>query len=308
MSRVVVLGNAGVDLLLPAAKLPRPGESLIAETLVRAPGGKGLNQAVAAARAGAEVHFCAPVGDDPDGRWLEAVLAEEGFAGLELPRLPYATDLSVIVTAPDGENIIVGAGPCADAVTPAEAEAFAARARSGDLLLVQGNLSLAATTTAVRAAAAAGTWTVFNTAPLRWPTDAVLASCRVAIANGVEAEAVTGEADPHAAARRLRAMGPEVAVVTLGAAGCVVAVGDAPPRALPAPRVQAVDTTGAGDAFCGAFAALLVTGADPVAAADAAQRAAAGTTTRRGAYPALPDRAAMSALLRPAAQPVMRAP
>ena len=113
MSRVLVLGNAGVDLVLPVPRLPRPGETLVAAGLTRAPGGKGLNQAVMAARTGAETLFLAPVGDDPDGHFVACRLRAEPFASLRLVTVPHPTDLSLILVGADAENSIVTAGPCA---------------------------------------------------------------------------------------------------------------------------------------------------------------------------------------------------
>lgn len=111
MSRVLVLGNRGVDMVLRVPRLLRPGETLVAGDLTRAPGGKGLNQAVAAARAGAETWFLAPIGDDPDGRFVAGHLAAEAFASLRLAAVPHATDISVILVGTDAENSIVTAGP-----------------------------------------------------------------------------------------------------------------------------------------------------------------------------------------------------
>jgi ribokinase len=110
MGRVLVLGNAGLDLGLRLPRLPRPGETLPGRDATRTPGAKGLNQAVAAARAGATVLFAAPLGQDPQGEEIAAWLAGEGLAGLHLPRLPHPTDFSVLLL-PGGENSITGAGP-----------------------------------------------------------------------------------------------------------------------------------------------------------------------------------------------------
>ena len=116
MGKVLVLGNAGVDLVLPLPRLPLPGETLVATSLSRAPGGKGLNQAVVAARAGAETRFMAPIGDDADGRMVADHLAGEPFVARLLIRLPRPTDLSVVMVGADAENSIVSVGECADAL------------------------------------------------------------------------------------------------------------------------------------------------------------------------------------------------
>ena len=295
MSRVFVLGNAGMDIGLPVSRLPRPGETLVGGALSRAPGGKGLNQAVMAARAGADVHFLAPLGRDPDGDAIEAALRQEGFASLELPRLPQATDLSLLLVLPDGENSIVTAGACADALDPGTAERFAGQVAVGDVLLLQGNLSQAATGAALRAAQSRGACTMLNTAPLRWDAVTLLPYCSVLVANAGEAQQVIGQSGLSAAAA-LNAAGVAIAIVTLGAEGCALADG-AGRRYFPAPSAHALDTTGAGDAFCGVLAAQLARGISAQAALGPAQRAAALAVGRSGAYAALPDRAEMRGLL-----------
>ena len=280
--RVLVLGNAGIDLSIRVPRLPRPGETLVGGAFRRAPGGKGLNQAVIAARVGVEVAFCAPLGEDADGQFIEAALRRERIARLVLPRQPGPTDTSVVMTAADGENCIVTAGDCADALPAATAAGFASGARQGDVLLLQGNLSLAATTAAARAGSEAGACVVLNAAPLRWPMQEVLPWCWTVVVNEGEAEALTG-GRAHEAAAGLRALGAEVAVVTLGARGCL-----ASGVLYPAPQVEAVDTTGAGDAFCGTFAACVARGQALARAITLAQLAAADTVRRRGAFESLP--------------------
>lgn len=289
MGRVFVLGNAGLDLGLSLPRLPLRGETLLGHGTTRAPGGKGLNQAVAAVRSGARVLFRAPIGEDPDGDWIATVLSQEGFAALDLPRLPHPTDFSVLMALPDGENCIASAGPCATALMPEAAADFAAAATPGDVLLLQGNLSRAATEAALSAGAARGASTMLNPAPLWWDVGPLLPRCRILVVNRVEAEAITGLADPPAAAAWMRREGAGLVLVTLGAEGCL-AVAEEGSRLHPAEPVATVDTTGCGDTFCGVLAASLASGGDLDAAVAAAQRAAALTATRAGAYAALPAR------------------
>ena len=281
--RVLVLGNAGIDLSILVSRLPRPGETLVGGAMRRAPGGKGLNQAAMAARAGAEVHFCAPLGDDADGCYVAGQLRAERIIVLHLPRPGPPTDTSLLLVAADSENCIVTSGACADALPVGEAEGFAAGCRAGDVLLLQGNLSHATTAAAARVGRASGARVIVNTAPLRWPVQAVLSECWGVVANAGEAEEITGRFG-HEAASALAALGPALAVVTLGAGGCVTLPGGWHP----APTVTAVDSSGAGDAFCGVLAAALARGFAPDRAIAAAQRAAADTVLRRGAYEALP--------------------
>jgi ribokinase len=295
LTRIFVLGNAGIDLSLVLSRLPEAGETLVADDVARAPGGKGLNQAVIAARAGAAVLFSAPIGADADGDAVAAALASEPFHALHLHRSDQRTDLSILMVAPGGENRIVTAGACAAAMAPDIAAHFVARMAVGDILLMQGNLSLPATRFAMEAARGRGGRVMLNAAPLRWSVSGLLELCDVIVVNEVEARCITGMAG-EGAASALRAAGARLALVTLGAAGCVVA-DQAGITAVPGRRVDAVDTTGAGDTFCGVLAARFAAGNGWPEAVQAAQRAAAITVTRRGAFAALPTMSELAAIL-----------
>jgi ribokinase len=292
MGRVFVLGNAAFDVVLTLPRLPLHGETLIADKAARAPGGKGLNQAVVAARAGVsarvEVLFCAPLGQDAAGEEVAAALASEPFAELSLPRLDRPTDMSTVMVLPGGENSIVSAGDCAAAFEPDAAEAFVRGARPGDWLLLQGNLSFTATQAATRTANARGAAVMLNTAPLCWPAADLLSGCAVVVANRVEALALSGRADPAEAARWINDAGVGLAVVTVGAEGCLTADGTGV-RHWPAVRIAAVDTTGCGDAFCGRLVVALACDTPLPAAIGVARLAAALTAERRGAFAALPS-------------------
>jgi ribokinase len=292
---VFVLGNAGMDLSLMLPRLPAPGETLVAGQVRRAPGGKGLNQAVVAARAGARVRFAAPVGADEDAREIAAALRRETFEMLHLVAMPQRTDQSILMVAPDGENCIVTAGACANALAEEAARGFAAEMAPGDLLLVQGNLSLAATLAACAAAVGCGGQVMINVAPLRWSPAALLGLCDLVVVNESEAAGMTGAAG-EAAAIRLVEMGARRAIVTLGAAGCVVADA-AGVAAVGGVAADAVDTTGAGDTFCGMLAAARAAGSGWREAIGPAQRAAAITVTRHGAYAALPSATELRSML-----------
>ncbi|MCI0753502.1 ribokinase [Teichococcus vastitatis] len=295
MSRLLVLGNAGIDLVCPVPHLPRAGETLVADGQARAPGGKGLNQAVVAARAGATVHFTAPVGRDEAAAELGTALAAEPFAALSLLPQDAPTDLSLLMVARDAENCILTLGAAADALSVREAEAVTAELGPQDMLLLQGNLSFEATEAAMRAALARGAQVMLNTAPLRWDMVPLLPLCALVVANAGEAEALTGRR-AAAAAEALHQAGAVCAVVTLGAGGCASA-GVEGQLHYPAQAVEAVDTTGAGDTFCGMLAALLLAGQPLPAATKGAQRAAALTVSRPGAFAALPSAAELRVLL-----------
>jgi ribokinase len=278
MHRVVVIGNAGLDLRLAVPRLPLPGETLIGAEAARALGGKGLNQAVVAARCGVPVRFCAPLGNDaPQADEVERHLVRERFEQLFLPRLAHPTDFSLLMVLPGGENSIVSTSACSLALTYAEAEPALRGIGPGDVVLLQGNLALDVTGAILAAARRVGATTVFNPAPF-WPgAETLVSHCSLLIANRVEAEA-------------LGALPAGVAsIVTLGAEGCVYNG-----RPFPAEKVGTVDTTGCGDAFCGVMAAALAGGIAIDRAIGLAQKAAALTATRPGAFDALPSREELS--------------
>jgi ribokinase len=276
MGRVVVIGNAGLDLGLAVPHLPRPGETLVGSPSPRAPGGKGLNQAVVAARYGARVTFCAPLGNDAgEASEIEAHLAREGFDALILPRLPHPTDFSLLMVLPNGENSIVSTSACSLALTVTQAEPALRDLGEGDVVLMQGNLSLATTGAILVAARARHATTIFNPAPF-WPgAEKLVAQSSIVIANTVEAEALGAALDEA-----------ETAIVTSGAEGCRLGG-----RSFPAEKIAAIDTTGCGDTFCGVIAAALAQGATLEKAIGMAQKAAALTATRPGAFASLPSRA-----------------
>jgi ribokinase len=276
---VVVIGNAGLDLRVAVPRLPLLGETLIGRAGPRVPGGKGLNQAVVAARCGAEVRFCAPLGNDSaEANEVERHLQREGFAELILPRLQRATDFSLLMVLPEGENSIVSTSACSLALARAEAEPALQGLGESDVVLLQGNLSLDTTAFILAAARRQKAMTIFNPAPF-WPgAQKILGQCSLVIANRVEAESLAGSI--HAAG---------TAIVTLGADGCLL-IERKQRRSFPAETITAIDTTGCGDAFCGVMAASLARGLATDQAIGAAQKAAALTAMRPGAFQALPSR------------------
>ena len=282
MSRVVVIGNAGLDLRLAVPRLPLPGETLIGSNGARAPGGKGLNQAVVAARCGAPVRFCAPLGnDEAQASEVERHLSLEGFDELILPRLPYATDFSLLMVLPGGENSIVSTSACSLALTITEAEPALRAVGEGDVVLLQGNLSLDTTGYLLATARLQNATTIFTPATC-WPgAEKLVSGCSLVIANRLEAGALGTSIDQAGAA-----------IVTLGAEGCRFGG-----RVFPAESVTAIDTTGCGDVFCGVMAAALAQGIAIDRAIGAAQKAAALTATRAGAFEALPSREELRAIL-----------
>ena len=221
MGRVLVLGNAGLDLTLQVPRLPEKGETLLGDSANSAPGGKGLNQAVAAARTGAQVVFHTAIGRDSQGAEIEAALAAEGMTELELHHVPYSSDFSLLMVLPDGENSIVSMGSCAAALTVEMAENFAANTNAGDIVLLQGNLTQASTLAALATATARGATTLFNPAPLWWEVGPLLPLCDIVITNRGEARGHHRTFRTTEAAAALCRLGASMAIITLGAGGCL---------------------------------------------------------------------------------------
>jgi ribokinase len=283
--RVVVIGNAGVDLRLDVPRLPLPGETLIGRGGTRAPGGKGLNQAVTAARCGAHVRFCAPLGNDAEAKEVERHLAKEGFADLILPRLDLATDFSLLMVLPNGENSIVSTSACSLALSCEQAEQALQDLDASDVVALQGNLSLPTSAFILAAAQRQGATTIFNPAPF-WPgAEKLVGQCSLVIANRLEAKSLAGAI-----------YDAKAAIITLGAEGCML-VDLKQRRAFPAETATAIDTTACGDAFCGVVAAAIAKGCAIEDAIVDAQKAAALTATRPGAFLALPSREELGAVL-----------
>jgi ribokinase len=279
---VAVVGSINLDLVVAVQRHPAPGETVIGGDRRELPGGKGANQAVAAARLGARVSMVGRVGADEAGRRLRANLEAEGVDAAHVREHGQApTGVALIAVDAEGENTIV-VSPGANARV-GERDVAGAREvlAAAKVTLVQHEVP----PEAVRAAiAAAGGTVVLNPAPARALDGAV----DVLAPNRGELEALAGRGgDPEALARGLQ--GARAVVVTLGADGALVVEGDRAER-VAAPAVRAVDTTGAGDAFCGALAQALAEGAALVEAARWAVRAAAVSVTREGAQGGLPRR------------------
>ncbi|WP_454042558.1 ribokinase [Cellulosimicrobium sp. Marseille-Q8652] len=318
--RVVVVGSANVDLVVDVPRHPGAGETVLGGDLRRSPGGKGANQAVAAARAGgADTTFVGAVGRDDGADLLLASLDGAGVRTDRVARVDAATGTALITVSPDGENTIVVA-PGANAHVRLGAEDVA-RITAADAVLAQLEVPL----DVVRAAADArrfGVPMVLNAAPSRDLPDDVWAAVDVLVVNEHEAADLAGPADPGGAGRAdagradagradggpadalavaLLARVPAV-VVTLGGEGCLVArrgraAGAGPELAVVPPfPADVVDTTGAGDTFCGVLAAALARGDDLVDAARLAAAAGALAVARPGAQDAVPAAADVATL------------
>lgn len=288
MSRVVVFGNASLDIILTLEAFPSAGETVLAREVLTCAGGKGLNQALAAARSGHPVHFAAAIGHDNAATLIQAALAtEQGLSTRWLFR-SLATDMSSIWLDGTGENMISSSNFCAHSVTAADAERELATLHSEDWLVLQGNLTLDATRAAIGMAQRAGTRVLLNTAPMQgWMRD-VVPLVAVLVANTVESCQMTGlDVEPAVAA--LLELGAEHVVVTRGSTGASLRSRDIAID-LPAPHVVAVDTAGAGDMFVGSLAASLANKQPLPQAMERAITLASFTVTRKGTSTSFPSR------------------
>jgi ribokinase len=273
---VVVLGSANADLVVEVDRRPSAGETVLGSDTVVLPGGKGANTAVAAARLGAEVALLGAVGKDPYGDLLLGSLSSAGVDTSLVRRSDRPTGIAYITVTPDGENSIV--------VSPGANSALMAEdVELGDAKVLVASLEVPVSVVAhaIGVAAAQGIHSVVNLSPV---ARLELSTVDTLVVNEHEAcWLLDGPPD----ARRLLELGPRAVVITLGARGAVIAFDDEH-HEIPAPRVDPVDTTGAGDAFTGAIAAGIAAGADLVTAARRAVRVAAISVTRRGAQPSYP--------------------
>ena len=279
---VCVVGSANLDLVATVVRLPGPGETVSSSGYHEYPGGKGLNQAVAAARAGAHTAFVGAVGTDGAGDVLLGVMAGDGIDASAVVRVGEPTGRALIGVSAAGENSII-------VVPGANALVNASAAPSAKVLLAQLEVPLAAVLQAFTTARAAGATTVLNPAPAQPLDEALLRECDLVVPNEHELELLGG-------VHRLLALGARAVVVTLGARGAELHTAQGIQRVAPFP-VVALDTTAAGDSFCGALCARLAAG-DPLATAlRFAAAAGALCTTRAGAVPSIPQRAEIEALL-----------
>jgi ribokinase len=293
---VVVVGNAVVDVAYQVERLPGSGETVLARGRSVDVGGKGLNQALIAHRAGAVVRFCAGLGRDPAAGIIRACLAAEGLSTAWLVSVSCATDESIVYVAGSGENCIVSTDEAARQLTPADTEGVLVGVAPGDVLILQGNLSREVTGMCLARAHAREATTILNPAPIGFDYTGLWPMVDIAILNQIEAQTLTGEVAMDAEAAVLRSRGAGKVVLTLGAEGALVYEASAPPQPVPAPAVIAVDTTGAGDVLAGVLAAGVDRGLALLPAVRWAVAAASHKVTRRGTSSGFPTSDELAAL------------
>ena len=305
---VAVVGTVNLDRTVRVAHLPRPGGSVVGDAVTTGLGGKGANQAVAAARQGAHTVLIACVGDDPDGAGLLATLtAEPNLDCRAVRRVARPTGASFVTVDAAGANTVVSVRGANHALDDESVHRHGRAIADASVLLVQLGIPLDAVRAALEIARSVGTITVLDPSPPVAVTDDLLRLVDICTPNETEAAELTGIAvDDLDSARRaavaLVARGCALAVVTLGAGGAYCASAGATDGVVVAPfPVEAIDPTGAGDAFCGALAAALAHRAPVDVALARAAAAGALATTRAGAAPSLPTRPEVDALVAGAA-------
>ena len=292
--RVIVVGSVNIDLVAVVDRLPAPGETVTGGRFAQHHGGKGGNQAVAAARLGAPTSFVGAVGGDEHGTAARAALEAEGVDVAELRTVPeQATGVALILVDAKGENCIAVAGGANTALEPAHVHESLERLalRSGDVLLVGLEIPSATATEALRLARQAGATTVLNPAPVTGVTTEMLGLVDVVTPNEGEAAALLareGKTDWNHADQLLWLAGRAHLLVTLGGRGAVLVDPDGGPSSIPALDVPVVDTVGAGDTLNGALAAALAAGLPMPEAARRAVAAASLAITRAGAREGMP--------------------
>jgi ribokinase len=309
-AHLTVVGSLNMDLVVRAPRIPQPGETIIGSGFHTVPGGKGANQAVAAARLGAHVSLVGRVGQDAFGHPLLESLASDSVDQTFVIQDPHApTGVALIVVDDSGQNSIVVASGANMRLSPADVEAAEGAIADTDVVLMQLESPLETVTRAAEIAHAHGVPVILNPAPARPLPPSLLSLVDVLIPNESETALLTHMpvADPaqaQAAAAALLELGVGTVILTLGERGALLArpgtathAGGERSRTIPAFEVAPVDTTAAGDAFVGGFAVALAEGKALLDAVRWGNAAGALATTRMGAQPSLPTRQAVEDLL-----------
>lgn len=301
--KVLVFGSLNMDLVVCVPRMPQPGETLSAHGFFSNPGGKGANQAVACARQGGQVRLVGRVGEDGFGSQLRAAVLAQGIDADSVAATPgVGTGVAVIMVDDSAQNCIAVAPGANASVAVADAEAMRPWLSEAGLLLLQLEVPMAAVLHAAVLAKEAGVAVLLNPAPAQALPESLWPLLDILVLNETEAQLLGGLpsvdlGNAAEAAELLARRGPRHVLVTLGAQGLVWASA-AGNKHFPAHQVQAVDTTGAGDTFIGAFSALLAEGCAMEQALAHAMCAAAICVTRPGAQASMPLRAEVERLLR----------
>lgn len=298
MAKVLVVGSINMDLVVRVPHSPKPGETVLGGDFETFPGGKGANQAVAAARMGGEVTMVGRVGSDNFGDSLIQGLVEDNIRTTYVIKdTDTPTGIAMIAVAANGENMIVVASGANYKVSEEDVTNARDIMRDTDLLLLQLECPMEVVTAAINLAKAYDIPVVLNPAPAQPLSQALLANVDILTPNETELMMLAGEDTVDKAVAKVLSWGTKNLVVTLGANGARV-VTDGLDRHIPAHEITAVDTTAAGDAFNGALAVAFAEGKPLLEAVNYGMAAGALAATRRGAQPSLPTRDAVENLIK----------
>ncbi|MEQ3081225.1 ribokinase [Bacteroides cellulosilyticus] len=292
---IIVIGSCNTDMVIKADRLPVPGETIIGGSFMMNPGGKGANQAVAAARLKGNVHFIAKTGNDLFGKRSieqyedEGIHVENIYSDLTLP-----SGVALIMVDMNGENSIAIASGANGSLSPEDIRKAQPTIEKGDILLMQLEIPIETVEYAAQIASEQGIKVILNPAPARALSNKLLQNLYMIIPNETEAEILSGiKVTDWESARRaadiISAKGVDIVVITLGSKGALIKEKDTF-HEVPVPKVKAVDTTAAGDTFCGALCVALSEDVDALNAVKFANKCASITVTRMGAQPSLPYR------------------
>ncbi len=294
MQKIIVIGSSNVDLTARVRTLPRPGETIGGARLHQANGGKGANQAVAAARLGADVTFLTCLGNDANGEMLSAQFAAEGIDTSKIKFSATPTGTALIFVDDNAENCIAVAPGSNNDLLPADVEGIRDSISGAAYMLLQLEIPMPTVEKAILLADEAGVRTILNPAPMAPLSDGILKHVWLLTPNQTEAHSLTGiavndEEDARKAADALLAKGVGNVIITMGSKGSLVCT-PGETTFVSARKVKAVDTTGAGDVYNGALVAALAEGKSLVSAARIATAASAVAVTRMGAQTSAPHR------------------
>lgn len=298
---IVVVGSANMDVVARVKDLPKPGETVLATGYLQASGGKGANQAVAAARAGGQVAFVGRLGKDEHGDRLRANLRAAGVSSeRSIVDVDNPTGTALIFVDRHGENSIVVVPGANAYLEPSDVDAASHLLQAARVIVLQLEIPMPTVVRAARIGHASGATNILNPAPARSLPAELLSQVDILIPNEEELTSVSGEppgTEARAAAHALVRKGVGAVIVTRGERGALVVTGDGA-FAVPSPQVKAIDTVGAGDAFVGNLAYSLDNGESLRDGVEFAVAAAAVSVQRAGAQPSMPSRAETMALLR----------